>query len=148
MRYGQSFYGKSMSGRKTLLSVLVVLGLFAALFAPNLLWLSHSTLKISNGSAWTLEQITIEVTGGREDIETLAASAKVLILLPVSGESDMKLQYRIKTGETVAAEEQGCNAGYIEAGMYHVIAEIDASGAATCSVELASLNRLLIFEMF
>ncbi len=140
--------GSVMSGRKTLWAVLVVLGLFACLFLPNLLWLSHSTLKISNGSAWKLEEITIEVTGGREDIDSLAAGAKVMVLLPVTGESDMILRYRLAGGETATAEEQGCNAGYIEAGMYHVIAEIDASGAATCSVELASLSRLLIFEMF
>lgn len=137
-----------MNGRKTLLAVFVVLGFFAALLAPNLLWLSHSTLKISNGSPWTLEEITIEVTGGREEIETLAAGAKVLILLPVAGESDMKLRYRIKAGEAAAMEERGCNAGYIEAGMYHVIAEIDAGGTATCQAELASLKRLLIFEIF
>lgn len=148
MTHEQSFNGKSMNGRKTFLAVLIVLGLFAALFAPNLLWLSHSTLKISNGSARTLEQITIEVAGGREDIEKLAAGEKAMVLLPVTGESDMKLRYRITGSEADATEEHGCNAGYIEAGMYHVIAEIDASGAATCSVELASLNRLLIFEMF
>lgn len=140
--------GVTLSGRNTLFVLLLILGLFVGLFLPNLLWLSNSTLKISNGSAWTLEKITIEVTGGREDIESLTAGAKTMVLLPVTGESDMKLRYRIKTGETSTQQEQGCNAGYIEAGMYHVIAEIDASGAATCSVELASLSRLLVFEMF
>lgn len=140
--------GLSLSGRKTLLAALIVIGFFAALFAPNLLWLGSSTLKISNGSAWEMTQIEIEVVGGRESIESLAAGANAMIRLPVTGESELKLRYRIAKPNGDPLKEDGCNAGYLESGGYHVIAEIGADGSAACRVELASLNRLLIFEIF
>ena len=140
--------GMTLSGRKTLLAVLIVIGFFAALLAPNLLWLSQSTLRITNGSAWDVTQIEVEVLGGRETIETLPAGAKAMILLPVTGESDLRLRYRIERRDGDQAKDGGCNAGYIEPGMYHVIAEITADGSATCDVELASFKRLLIFELF
>ena len=137
----------SLSGRKTLLAAFIVAGFFLALLAPNLLWLGNSTLKISNGSAWEVTQIEVEVTGGRESIETLQAGAKAMILLPVTGESDLKLRYRIARGSG-PPEEGGCDAGYLEPGGYHVIAEIKADGTADCRVEIASLKRLLVFEVF
>ncbi len=132
----------SLSGRKSLLAAGIVVGFFLALLAPNLLWLSSSTLKIANGSASEVTDIEVEVRGGKEQIEGLPAGGKAMILLPLVGESDLKLRYRVEAGE------RGCDAGYIESRGYHVIAEITADGSASCRVELASLRRLLIFEIF
>ncbi|WP_282605560.1 hypothetical protein [Pelagibius sp. Alg239-R121] len=140
--------GIALNGRKTLLAALIVVGFFAALLAPNLLWLSRSTLKISNGSAWPLEQIEVEVIGGRETIEILPPGAKAMILLPVTGESDLKLRYHFRISDSGAVEQRSCNAGYIESGLYHVLIEVDAQGTPDCWVELASFKRLLIFELF
>ncbi len=137
-----------LSGRQAFFAALVVVGFFAALLAPNLLWLGNSTLKISNGSPWEITDIEVEVIGGREGIERLRPGAQAMILLPLVGESDLKLRYRIARSSSAPPEEMGCNAGYLESGGYHAIAEISANGTANCRVELASLKRLLIFETF
>lgn len=141
-------FNNGMSGRKTIVAVIVVLGLLAALFIPNLIWHGRTSLKVVNASPWPLDGITAEFQGGREVIENLPAGGQATILLPVSGETGMTLRYRITPGSGATPEERGCDAGYIEAGLYHVTAEIDAAGQASCHVELASPDRLLIFEMF
>ncbi|TQV68088.1 hypothetical protein [Denitrobaculum tricleocarpae] len=139
---------KGMSGRKTIAAVIVVVGLLAALFIPNLIWAGRTSLQIVNTSPWPLEGIEIEFQGGRETLENLPAGDKATILLPVKGETEMTLRYRITPGAGAQMQERGCDAGYIEAGLYYVTAEIDKLGAAVCRVEIASPDRLLIFEMF
>ncbi len=140
--------GITLNGRNTLLALLLVVGLFAALLAPNLLWLKHSTMRISNGSPWPLKQISVEVRGGQEEIETLAPGAKVVILLPARYDTDVKLSYRIATGSAEAPETRGCVAGYVQRASYHVVAEIGASGNADCRAGIASLKQPLLFEIF
>ncbi len=120
---------------------LVVLGLFIlCLFAPNVLWLSHSTARITNAGREPLKAVTVNVDNTARLVGTLAPGESDFIFLAKKGDATYRVLYLSESGIRSAYNE------YVEGSMYHV--ETHLAGDDSCNVSLPLVSDLLLRKLF
>jgi len=120
---------------------LVALGLFIlCLFAPNVLWLTHSTARITNAGTAPLKAVTVYVDDTARLVGTLAPGESDFIFLPKKGDATYRVLYLSESGIRSACNE------YVEESMYHI--ETRLAGDDACTVSLPITRDLLIRKLF
>lgn len=124
---------------KELLLILIILVIGFGL--PNLLWLTNSTLKISNDSDKILSTIKVYVDEKKVKPDDLKPGESRFVFLPKSGESTVIISYFSDgKSETICHE-------YVEDGMYHVEAKVSGANK-NCKVSLPIFSELLLLKLF
>jgi len=128
---------------RTILWMLLAAILAALLVvAPNGLWLSRSSAKVSNtgARAMTLRIVIIGATERIVEVGALAPGTARFVWIDPAGEATLAVEVRD------GPDWRRHCAEYIEAGMYRVGIEARAPDDVSCTTELAPLNRLLVLD--
>lgn len=111
----------------------VVILVFAA---PNILWLSRSTLFVENRSAEPLADVRFTLCEESFSLGALESGGSRFRLLPSCG--DASLSVRVGTVELCRA--------YVEGDMYHVDVVFEPSAGGTCDVRLAPFSPVFLIK--
>ncbi len=121
---------------------ILLLGIIIVGFgAPNLLWLTNSTLKIRNDGDKLLSSIIIRVDEKETKISDMKPGQSRFIFLTKSGESTVTITYN-----SGAKSETICHV-YVEEGMYHVEVEINSSNNGKCKASLPIVSELFLLKL-
>ncbi len=135
-----------MSTRRRLgwLAVLALAALAVALLAaaPNLLWLSRSSLRVVNLGPNEVRDVRAVVCGQTLALGDLAPGQARFRLLPRCG--DASLEVRVGSGDTA---RETCRI-YVEGAMYHVDAWVGEALPEDCEYAAAPFGTLLVGKVW
>lgn len=125
---------------KNLIFLLLILGI--VMIAPNVLWLIHSTARVTNESNGLLRDIALRVGSQSVPVGDVASQASRFAFLPSDfGGATLSVEY--KSNNAPASQCQV----YVESTKYHVEIVVDENHNTRCTVELVTLMSLFVWKL-
>ena len=126
---------------KNLIFILVILAALAA--APNLLWLRHSTVQVTNEGNVRLYNVALRIGTQSSPIGNVQPESTRFDFLPTGfGEASLSVEHEVNYRLISHCQE------YVESTGYHVEVVVDKDQQFRCTTELPISSSLLVQKLF